>query len=156
MVTGRRKLRRLALFLGLPVLALVGLELALRAQGRAQKPVIYYDAAIGFRCRAGQERWLALGDGRRTARMSTNEHGFRGSFPPRARRPGVKRVVAIGDSFTFGLGAEDGETYPAQLEVELERRRGDGRAEVLNLSAPGWNLENARAAYEHQIGRAHV
>lgn len=143
----RRRWRWPALLLGPPVLALLGLELALRAGGRGQKPAIFYDEAIGFRCRPGQERWLVLGDGRRTAQIRTNEHGFRGRFPPRARRPGVARLMAIGDSFTFGLGAQEPETYPAQLEAALAQRLGPARAEVLNLSAPGWNVANARAAY---------
>ena len=33
-------------------------------------------------------------------------------------------VLALGDSFTFGLGVRDGETWPAQLEARLRTRTG--------------------------------
>jgi hypothetical protein len=54
------------------------------------------------------------------APMSTNSRGLRGereySVP---RPPGGLRIVALGDSFTFGEGVGDDETWPAQLEAAL-------------------------------------
>jgi lysophospholipase L1-like esterase len=41
-----------------------------------------------------------------------------------------ERILALGDSFTFGLGVEDGETWPAQLERKLSAAPGD--VEVVN------------------------
>ena len=46
------------------------------------------------------------------------------------------RVLAIGDSCTFGLGVEDGETWPAQLEGLLRRAGVD--ADVINAGVPGY------------------
>jgi lysophospholipase L1-like esterase len=48
------------------------------------------------------------------------------------------RILALGDSFTFGVGAEAAETYPARLQ-EILRARGL-RAEVLNGGAPGYGV----------------
>jgi formylglycine-generating enzyme required for sulfatase activity len=49
---------------------------------------------------------------------------------PAARRPGVVRVVLLGDSVLFG-------DVHARVESLLDRSVGAGRAEVLNLSVPG-------------------
>ena len=62
-----------------------------------------------------------------------NSRGFRGpEFP--ARRPGVRRLVVVGDSFTEGQGAREADTYVRQLETLLNAGE-PGSWEVLNL---GW------------------
>ena len=62
-----------------------------------------------------------------------NSRGFRGpEFP--ARRPGVRRIAVVGDSFTEGQGARAADTYVSQLESLLNARE-PGSWEVLNL---GW------------------
>jgi lysophospholipase L1-like esterase len=55
---------------------------------------------------------------------------FRGTDFP-ARRPGVRRVVVIGDSFTEGWGVREADAYPNVLASLLEKRE-PGRWEVLN------------------------
>jgi hypothetical protein len=55
---------------------------------------------------------------------------FRGpEFPP--RRPGVRRIVVIGDSFTEGWGVKEEDAYPRVLGERLESAA-PGRFEVLN------------------------
>lgn len=67
------------------------------------------------------------------ARMSTNSRGMRGSREyPVPRPPSVIRVAAIGDSFTFGEGLPDDQTWPAQLE------RAVPGLEVMNLGERGY------------------
>jgi lysophospholipase L1-like esterase len=73
-----------------------------------------------------------------------NRQGFRGAdFGP--RRPGVLRILALGDSCTFGyLAREDGvgfvlQPYPLKLQRYADRRLGEGRVEVLNAGVPGYN-----------------
>jgi lysophospholipase L1-like esterase len=74
-----------------------------------------------------------------------NQRGMRGSeIGPKP--PGTLRVLALGDSFTFGVGARVGETYPAQLEKIL-RARGL-KAEVLNAGVPGFGVPDEVAWYE--------
>src|SRR4029079_7866623 len=69
--------------------------------------------------------------------ISVNQMGLRGpEIGPKP--PGTLRVLALGDSFTFGVGARVGETYPAQLEKAL-RARGV-RTEVLNAGVPGFGV----------------
>ncbi len=141
--------RRVALGLLALASALGGLELVLRSRGACSAPAVYFDPDIGYRGRPDQRRWMVLEGGRRGPALSTNELGFRGALPPRERTAGVARVIALGDSFTFGVGVEDGRCYPAQLQAHLTSRLSPERAEVLNLSFPGWGVECAAAAFTH-------
>jgi lysophospholipase L1-like esterase len=82
-------------------------------------------------------------------RVRINREGLRGpEIGPKA--PGVLRVLALGDSFVFGVGAQEGETLPARLQ-EILRSRGV-RAEVLNAGAPGYGLPD-EAAWFQRWGR---
>lgn len=49
---------------------------------------------------------------------------------------GVFRIVALGDSFTFGMAVELEETWPKQLESRLNR---DRRTEVINFGVMGYD-----------------
>lgn len=73
-----------------------------------------------------------------------NSLGLRGpEFGP--RRPGLLRIIALGDSCTFGyIGREAGvgttfQPYPLKLQRFVERRVGEGVVEVLNAGVPGYN-----------------
>lgn len=97
----------------------------------------YFD--IDLRDPATQDRYRAIGmrnmekvlPGNPFAVESRfNSQGYRdGEFPP--RRPGVRRVVVMGDSFTEGWGVKEKDSYPRVLERALERAE-PGRWEVLN------------------------
>jgi hypothetical protein len=45
--------------------------------------------------------------------------GYRGANFPAEKRPGAFRILAVGDSFTYGDFVDDGETLPARLEEAL-------------------------------------
>lgn len=49
------------------------------------------------------------------------------------------RVLCIGDSFTFGIGALAGFSYPEQLAGLLDGAAGEASVEVMNLGVPGDN-----------------
>ena len=86
---------------------------------------------------------------RRTS-IATNEDGLR------TRRHRVdaaspsddKRVLFLGDSWTFGLGLEEAETYPTQVEGLLRAASGDARWVTLNAGVPGYNLHSAVEYFE--------
>lgn len=59
-----------------------------------------------------------------------NSHGYRGAEFAVPKPAGKKRILVIGDSFTFGVGAQDNETIPALLEQNLQKS--DNRIEVIN------------------------
>ena len=68
---------------------------------------------------------------------STNPDGFRGPAWDAARAAAPLRVLALGDSCTFGRGVPDEGTWPAQLEARL-RARGQ-EAAVWNAGVPGYD-----------------
>ncbi len=73
--------------------------------------------------------------------FTNNRWGFRGHDFTTGRAPDAFRVVALGDSFTYGVGVADAETLPAPLETVLAERQGR-TVEVINLGEPG--IDTAR------------
>jgi len=73
-----------------------------------------------------------------------NALGYRDLERSRAKPPGVKRVVSLGDSFAWGSRVEWEDAYPYRLGRRLRMRRGEPW-EVVNLAMPGMNtVEQAR------------
>lgn len=68
-----------------------------------------------------------------------NSDNFRGENYKATKGKNTKRVVAIGDSHTFGTGLNDNETYSSQLEEKLNNGSGVNW-QVLNLGKEGYNL----------------
>ena len=74
--------------------------------------------------------------------MSYNSQRFRG-LREYSQTPatGVTRIATLGDSYTYGWGANDNETYPVQLERYLVKRlsgsTSDGKVEVINAANAG-------------------
>jgi len=82
-----------------------------------------------------------------------NEHGLRGPSTPLEPPAGVHRILALGGSTTFGEGLEEEDSFPAQLERELNESGGSERYEVLNAGVEGYN-STAELAFLRQIGLA--
>jgi lysophospholipase L1-like esterase len=76
--------------------------------------------------------------------IRVNALGLRGPEVGARPAPGVHRVLAIGDSATFGEGLAEADAFPVQLERELAARSGE-RYEVLNSGVQGYNTENELA-----------
>ncbi len=66
---------------------------------------------------------------------SNNSLGFRGSREVSLEKQAAVRVLLLGDSFTYGLGVDDDQTFAAELERELGERYLP--AEVINAGNPG-------------------
>jgi hypothetical protein len=60
-----------------------------------------------------------------------NNYGFRGPDISETKPAGVTRVFIVGDSYTFGVGAEDDQTIPARLQNLLDPTR--KHIEVINV-----------------------
>jgi lysophospholipase L1-like esterase len=69
-----------------------------------------------------------------------NSRGFVGPEFEEPRRPGVKRIVVMGDSCTFGEG-NGVQTYPAQVSLRLNEAVGAERHQVINAGIEGLNSE---------------
>jgi hypothetical protein len=64
------------------------------------------------------------------------------------KRPGVFRVVVIGDSYTYGAEVRDDETYPHRLEMLLPK------GEVINLGVRAYGIDQMALKYL-KYGRAY-
>jgi lysophospholipase L1-like esterase len=51
------------------------------------------------------------------------------------------RIIALGDSYTFGQGVEINDTYPKILEILLNSKHNKFHYEVLNFGVPGYTME---------------
>ena len=79
---------------------------------------------------------------------TTNERGYRSlrSYTP---DPAKYTVLAIGDSFTFGIDTNDAETWPHLLEAR------DARLNVINLGVGGYGVDQMDVTLQETIGVYH-
>ena len=136
--TGRR-----ILFASIPFLVLLGLvEILVRVTHVAETCPNRFSASTLWACDPVLQFKLSpdldvLGERLSSAGFRTHE------FEP--KRAGVYRILALGDSCTFGQilrGDSYGymnNPYPLALEKLLADRVGPGRFEVLNVGIPGYN-----------------
>lgn len=74
--------------------------------------------------------------------VHTNSSGFRGTREYSILKPqGIKRVALLGDSFAFGFGVQDRETFAVSLE------EADRKLEVLNVGVPGYGMDQIYLSY---------
>ena len=90
---------------------------------RSDYPVDY-DPTLG---------WVPKAGTRRGHRITVLEHGVRSNGQHRRKYPIEDAILAVGDSFTWGYGIGDTETWPAQLEAQL-------RTKVLNAGIFGFGV----------------
>jgi hypothetical protein len=115
-----------------------------------------YDCAQGEICKLlpGLDIHTVAGSGH-PYRYTTNAVGFRSpELPPRARDPGVFRVQVYGSSPIFGLGVDDGETFPEVLKRDLEAALPGRRLEVMNFGLP-MNYFSSEIATYAAFGRVY-
>lgn len=88
--------------------------------------------------------------------VSTNSERFRGRNEFKLEPPSsVLRIVTLGDSITFGFGANDDETYPAQLEQILSTSLGPNRIEVINAGVGDTGTGDQALWYDIWVKRFH-
>ncbi len=81
-----------------------------------------------------------------------NELGFR-TGPP-VKQPGTFRVVFVGDSWTYGMGISQAESFP-EVFAGLANRWGgqDDPVEAWTMALPGYNLLSGLAALDYFFER---
>ncbi len=80
-----------------------------------------------------------------------NAAGYRGPERTPKPAPGVLRIVALGDSSTFGMGVPYPDTWCAQLEALLESQ--GRRAEVIDAGVIGFTIEQGLERYDALVRR---
>lgn len=90
-----------------------------------------------------------------TWRLFTNTLGFRDpeDYLLVNKPEGRLRIVALGDSHTFGLDVGDGATYPAKLQALLNKAAGEKRFEVVNAGVPGYSSRQGLIYLAREIER---
>jgi len=142
----------LAVILGLLVAATVG-ELLLRAFWPQRSAVTVgmfrADPDVGYALQSGYRNFVRVPE--YTTDIRIDDEGYRvpvgdgggdpGDAPPRtAASPGADnpvRILAMGDSFTFGVGVDAEDAWPAVLQRQLAAA-GDGPVRVRNGGVGGY------------------
>jgi lysophospholipase L1-like esterase len=137
----------LAVFLFLATLE-IGLRLVYKPRGpfRFYAPhsesIVQRDSKLGYRLRPNIKASAYK------SFIETNRLGFRGAEFNPASKTGT-RIVALGDSCTFGFGVSDNaHTYPAVLSTLA-------RAEVINAGVVGYTSYQAATFLETQLVEFH-
>ena len=126
------------------VAAFLVLELCLRIAYPAPVRFVYpqemydFDPELGHVLRPQQTAYT------HDRLVRINSQGLRATEIAPRPAPGTLRVLALGDSQTFGNGLDLSETWPQQLERLLPAARGD-RWEVINAGIPGTDT------WQHEI-----
>ncbi len=138
---------RLILAVTAVFVALITLEVGARIYAFATNKVrgMTYDADLGWRPLPHVSKQGGVWGATRPA--STNSQGWRDQEHAFAKPAGVRRVVAIGDSFTFGTEVNDGERFTDLLQDPAQR------LEVVNLGVAGYGPDQELRLLETEAFR---
>jgi len=146
--------RRVGLAAGATVLSLAACELAARVVFPAppnptRQPQIKYrvDSEIRYTPLPNQRGWIDDGF------VTTNSLGFRGPEPTSPKPANRFRVVAIGDSVTFGFGVNDEDTFCTQAEHLLRSRLPGVDLDVVNIAVPGYDTRQEVTLLARNVSR---
>jgi len=95
--------------------------------------------------------------------LSTNAQGFRSDYPIGPKKPGVFRIICLGDSVTFGYRVPvvwperptafepNWLPYPMLLEKHLKSANAQREIEVLTMAVPGYTSHQGLAWLKRDI-----
>lgn len=128
------------------LIVLIPIELYLRGQIHQFPSMTQADDATLYRLRPNLNV-VDRSPGDYRVRYTTNNLGVRGSADVEIPKPeDTYRILGLGDSFTFGVGVEDDETFLALLEDQLQTdATADKRIEVVNAGVAGWGTSHQLA-----------
>jgi hypothetical protein len=82
---------------------------------------------------------------------TTNSRGYRAAREFAVPKPvSMRRVLFVGDSFTFGQGVNDDETFAAQTERRLKQLCPTTPLEIVNTGVPGFSTSQELAFLERE------
>jgi len=133
------------------LLSIIVMEVVLRwsaspsdSGGRLDDGLFGYDARLGWTVSRDWRGGHVHSD--YDVKYTTNGFGHRGVPVATAKQPGEKRYAYLGDSFTFGMGVNDDETF---TEVLASR----GKVRHLNFGVPGYSTDQEVLYAEDKVAR---
>jgi lysophospholipase L1-like esterase len=114
---------------------------------RQPQIVFRYDPDIRYVTVPNQRGWVDDGF------VTTNSLGFRGPEIALPKPHGRLRIVAVGDSVTFGFGVNDTETFCWQTEQTLRARMPGVDLDVVNLAVPGYDTRQEVGLLKRNVAR---
>ena len=96
---------------------------------------IEYHSTLGWQNQKNKKAFLKKNH--QEVPLTTNSIGLRGSKEYTIEKPSAEtlRIYALGDSFTFGFGVQDHESFPALMESLRPN------LEVFNAGIPGYGID---------------
>lgn len=95
-------------------------------------------------------KWRVISDA--VSGMTLNSGGFRGKeFPNVAKKDGETRILALGDSTTWGMGVQDEYVWTARLEEILQKRRIFKNPSIMNAAVPGYTSFQGKLLFETEL-----
>jgi hypothetical protein len=160
----RLKRRRAAALLVVGILAGLSVgEVAVRLSGVAPPPFkllrsegLMPDPVLPYRMRPGYSQRERSNSGEFTVQVKYSSAGLRDVERPVAKPADTFRIIAVGDSFTKGVGAPFKDSWPAVLERRLNARSGERpRVDMIKAGIGGFFPEPERQFLE-QSGMAYT
>jgi lysophospholipase L1-like esterase len=128
----------LAVIIGLAAtLLLLEGTIRLLASSLGLAPYMKYHPVLGWTAVPGARKEHKSADPVFDVTYVINEVGFRGPVYERDKRPGVTRILLLGDSNGFGWGLPEEATLASILDKELDS------VEVVNLSLSGYGTDQS-------------
>jgi lysophospholipase L1-like esterase len=106
-----------------------------RFSRRSNNPRLFFELIPNFE-QIYDGNWICLPP----TIIQINSYGFRDYEYSLEKSANTYRIIALGDSHTFGLGVNLTDSYPKILERLLNERNDNRKYEVLNFGNPGANL----------------
>jgi hypothetical protein len=96
--------------------------------------IVYFDNSLvpAKRLKSNADVWLEGAFKEFKFHVTTSEEGFRRTTPYALNDHSNLDVILLGDSQTFGVGVDDGQTISSFLSTDL-------KVPILNASCPGYN-----------------
>jgi len=96
-----------------------------------------YDPILGWQLKPGLF-WIKSSESFSKHQIFINEFGLRSKHPPKKRNEKEKKILILGDSFTYGKQISDENIFPNRIEEILNSNNGEEKYEVINAGVPGY------------------
>lgn len=105
-------------------------------------PIFLWELYPGFQGK-GETDWGPC-------RIRINSYGFRGDEITKKKPAETYRIMVLGDSAAFGYGVDQGEEFPARLQMLLSEKYQGKSIQVLNAAVMGYTTYSSRAYFREK------